>query len=565
MFSNAALLDGAGTLRAIEPSDPSVLGRDFSYREYFTGALRADRAYLSDAFVRAAVPPAPVVAFASAVRDDAGAPLAVLVAALPLSEVSSLVASDLGIRRRSVQVFDRGGHELTRPDADVTASFASHPVVAAALAGRSGAGELTVPRRPERRLVAFAAVPPFGWAAVVHQSRSSAYGPLGGLSARLAATSALAVLMFGLAVVAGGRLLRRLEREQSRSAAILTSIADGVVIVEPDGRIAAMNPAMERLTGCSAADLRGLHHAEALTTFDARGREVPWEERVVARAMESGKAVSTQGYGLSLARRDGRRVPVSVAAAPILDGSDKVVGGVAVVRDVAHEVEVDQLKSALVSTVSHELRTPLTMIRGFAELLATRDLKEQQSREALQQISVSAERLSRLIDDLLSVSRIEAGRLVVRSEPLELADAVGEAIATLPPDREARVELNGATAVLADPDMLVQILTNLTSNAAKYSPPGCPVFVECRRNGPVVEISVRDEGIGLSETEVSHLFEKFYRVERAEVRRAGGTGLGLYITKHLVELQGGQIWVRSEPGQGSTFTFTLPASGSEGG
>ena len=564
-FSNAALLDGAGTLRTIDPSDPSVLGRDFSFREYFAGAVRADRAYLSDVFVRAAVPPAPVVAFASAVPDDSGAPLAVLVAALPLSELSSLVAGDLGIRRRSVQVFDRAGHELTRPEADVTASFASHPVVASALAGRSGAGELTVPRRPDRRLVAFAPVSPFGWAVLVDQGRSSAYGPLGGLSARLAATTALAILTFGIAVVVGGRLLRRLEREQDRSAAILASIADGVVIVEPDGRVAAMNPAMERLTGCSAGDLLGLHHTEALTTFDRRGKEIPWEERIVARAMDSRTAVSTQGYGLSLATRDGRRIPVSIAAAPILDASDHVLGGVAVVRDVSHEVEVDQLKSALVSTVSHELRTPLTMIRGFAELLTTRDLKERQSREALQQISASAERLSRLIDDLLSVSRMESGRLVVRVESVELAHAVGEAIAALPPDREARVQLNGATTALADPDMLIQILTNLISNAVKYSPPGCPVFVEARRVGATVEVSVGDEGIGLSESEISHLFEKFYRVERAEVRRVGGTGLGLYITKHLVELQGGQIWVRSEPAQGSTFTFTLPASGPDGG
>ena len=560
-FSSVVIVDRDGRVQNLDPPDPSAIGADHSTHPEFSEAARSNGSYLSDVAVEPEQEPS--IAVSAVVRDPGGPPLSVLTAMVPVSALA-VEARDFGVAG-SLAVFDRAGHDLTRPEIPVTRSFASQPVVAEALAGRSGAGEVDVPGRKGRRLAAWAPVPGTGWAVVVDQPRGSAYGPLGGLNARLAGISALIVLAAGVGAVSGSRLLRRLERERSRSTAILASIADGVITVDADGRISSVNPAMEELMGYSEAELRGRLHADAISTFDERGRLIPQEERIVVRAVASGRRIATQGYGLSLLTRDGRRVPVSVAAAPIFDCSGEVLGGVAVTRDISDELEVDQLKSALVSTVSHELRTPLTMIRGFAELLTTRDLGEERSREALGQISVSAERLSRLIDDLLSVSRIESGRVVLHAVPVELNPAIQDALATLPPGREARVELDGVTAALADPDMLVQILTNLVSNAAKYSPPGSPVVVEARPSGASVEISVRDEGIGLSEAERAELFGKFYRVDRPEVSRVGGTGLGLYITKNLVEMQGGQIWVSSERGQGSTFTFTLPMPDSKEG
>ena len=560
-FSSVVVIDGDGRLRNIEPPNPSALGADLSTRPGFAEALQSKGPYVSDAMGQRDQDR--FIAVASVVRDPAGLPLSVLAATLPVSALF-VDAGDFG-SAGSVAVFDRVGHELALPEIPVAQSFASHPVVARALAGESGAGEVEVPGRKGRRLAAWAPVPGVGWAVLVDQPRASAYGPLGGLNARLAGISAVIVLAAVIGAVSGSRLLRRLERERSRSAAILASLADGVITVDIDGRISKVNPAMEELLGYSEAELRGRLHADAISTFDERRRIIPQEERLVVRAAASGRRIATQGYGLSLLTRDGRRVPFSVAAAPILDRSGGVLGGVAVTRDISDELDVDQLKSALFSTVSHELRTPLTMIRGFAELLTTRDLGEERSREALGQISQSAERLSRLIDDLLSVSRIESGRVVLHAVPVELKAAIQHALAALPPGREARVELDGATVALADPDMLVQILTNLVSNAAKYSPPGSPVVVEARPNGALVEISVRDEGIGLSEAERAELFGKFYRVDRPEVSRVWGTGLGLYITKNLVEMQGRQIWVRSEPGQGSTFTFTLPMPDSKEG
>jgi PAS domain S-box-containing protein len=349
------------------------------------------------------------------------------------------------------------------------------------------------------------------------------------------------------------------ERERSRSDAILASIADGAVITDPFGMIVAINPAMEELAGWSKEEARGQPYAQVYPLFDTRGQEISEEGRFLARAMAGREVVASRGYDVVLVARDGRRVPVSVKGAPIIDERGDLTGGVDVLRDVSHEREVDQLKSALVSTVSHELRTPLTMIQGFSELLLSREVAPEQVREALEMINSSAMRLSRLIDDLLSVSRIESGRLVIRKGPVELEEVLQEVAASFPRDPEIRIDVNGGVPpLLADRDMLFQIVTNLVSNAVKYSLPGSPVAVSANQKGESVEVSVEDRGIGMTEEEIAQLFQKFWRVDRPEVKNAGGTGLGLYITKNLVELQGGQLWVRSDYGSGSTFSFSLP-------
>jgi signal transduction histidine kinase len=225
----------------------------------------------------------------------------------------------------------------------------------------------------------------------------------------------------------------------------------------------------------------------------------------------------------------------------------------------ALRVRTDTLEQH-VSTVSHELHTPLTMIQGFSELLLTRTLTQEKAREALRQINSAATRLSRLIEDLLSVSRLESGRLTVRAAPVGLAEVVQEVVGGLPTERDIEVDLEpGLPPLTADRDMMVQILTNLLSNALKYSPPDTPVSVRARPRGATVEIAVKDLGIGLTEHEKERIFGKFFRADRDEVREAGGTGLGLYITKQLVERQGGRITVQSEPGLGSTFLCALPA------
>jgi PAS domain S-box-containing protein len=354
-----------------------------------------------------------------------------------------------------------------------------------------------------------------------------------------------------------------LRRSEARKTALLESIAEGVITTDADGRITSINPAMERLSGWRQVEAVGRNYSEVYPAFDAFGEPVPQQERILTRALADKAIVTSRGFDMFFRIRDGRRVPVSATAAPISGADGESVGAVEVIRDISDEQEVDQLKSSLVSTVSHELRTPLTMIQGFSELLLTRDLAEKRSQEALKQINASAERLSRLIEDLLSVSRIDSGRLAARVEPERLDKVIEEVVAGFDERKNRSVAVDvepHLPKVMADRDKLVQILTNLVSNALKYSAPHTPVDVAAGRVGSSVQVAVTDRGIGLTEEEQSQLFSKFFRADRDEVRDARGTGLGLYIAKSLVEMQSGQLWVNSRIGEGSTFHFSLPVA-----
>ena len=558
---STAALDGTGKLMALDPLDPSALGKDFSSRDYFRGAVASKGPYLSEAFRQKAEPRVVVVAFAVAIRDSSGKVVGVLVSTLPISEFALLSKQVDVPNSGSLQIFDQNGQALSGPPDRELKTYKGHAVIADALAGKTGITETTLPGSSGSRLVAFAPVPDIGWAVLVEQPRSKAFRAITELTSRLSAVAGLIALVVLIASLVLFRLIDALDEEGTKTEAILDSAAEGVVTTDVDGRVIAINPAMERLSGWAEEVVIGKPYVEVFPLFDARGEQVPREERLLTRAMDKREVVATHGFELMLLTKDGRRVPVAITAAPILGDEGRVLGGVDVIRDVSHEREVDQMKSALVSTVSHELRTPLTMIQGFSELLLTRDFDPSKSRDALEQINVSAERLARLIDDLLSVSRIESGRLVVRRIPVDLGEAINQVAQPFSVQRDLRIEIEPSIPhVLADRDMLIQVLTNLIGNAAKYSHGDSPITVKAGHSGQSVEISVADEGIGLTDEEIAHLFEKFYRVDRPEVQEAGGTGLGLFITKSLVEILGGQIWVTSSEGAGSTFAFSLPAA-----
>jgi PAS domain S-box-containing protein len=351
------------------------------------------------------------------------------------------------------------------------------------------------------------------------------------------------------AMLAINRLMRRHDRLRREASAIVASIGDAVLVTDSDWNVLWVNPALEKLVGWPSSEIRGRPAAQTFRLFDERGDRADFRD--------SGQ--------LSVEDKEGNRVPIQITTAPLLDESGGMLGHVVVTRDVSREREIDSLKSNLVSTVSHELRTPLTMIKGFSELLLTKDLSKERFEKALVEINNSADRLSRLIDDLLSVSRIESGRLGLDLQDVEIRDVI-EALISSFSDRENRRFFADADdlTVRGDEDKVVQILTNLLSNAVKYSHDGSAIRITAHRSEGSAEIAVTDEGIGLTDSDTQMVFEKFGRVERPEVQQAGGTGLGLYITKSLVEAHGGQIWVEPGPGNaGSRFAFTLPLSEKE--
>jgi signal transduction histidine kinase len=227
--------------------------------------------------------------------------------------------------------------------------------------------------------------------------------------------------------------------------------------------------------------------------------------------------------------------------------------------------EVNRLQTEFVGIVSHELRTPLTALLGFSELLLTQDVADSDRREWTTLLHNGAQRLRHLVEQLLDVSRIDHARLDLRLGPVSVAQATGQAlqsIAAMPPGLEITQHFEpGLPPVLADHEKLVQILTNLVSNALKYSPDGGQITVDARRIGASVRIEVTDQGLGLPPEELDSIFERFHRVDDERRRTIEGTGLGLYITRQLVEMHGGAITVHSlGKGRGSTFTVLLPIS-----
>ncbi|MFZ0664454.1 MAG: ATP-binding protein, partial [Acidimicrobiales bacterium] len=303
---------------------------------------------------------------------------------------------------------------------------------------------------------------------------------------------------------------------------------------------------------------------EAFPFVEDRNQPVTWSDSAVGKALTQRRVVASHGFNQSLLATNGTSVPVAVTASPLIGEDGQLSGAVAVIRDVSREREVDELKSSLVSTVSHELRTPLTMIRGFSELLLSRtDLDSKRSREALEHIHDSSRRLGRLIDDLLSVSRIESGSLSSELRHVDIRSVLDDVLVSFASHGRNRivVDLDPRTPfVIADPDQLFQVLTNLISNALKYSPAASEVRISGRTVNDELHVSVADQGIGMTPKEAALVFGKFARVDRPEVRQVGGTGLGLYITRRLVDLMGGTIWVRSKGGEGSVFTFSLRIS-----
>jgi PAS domain S-box-containing protein len=563
-FSSFDVISGAGRVEGRWPSDPAAIGTDVSSTSFFKGVTGTGHQYVSGASQQTAPPRELVVGLAAPVRSRSGQIVGVLQGTLATSALG-LTIGGVGLGNGgSLVIIDQAGHPLSGPAASATRSFKTMPLLAKALAGGTGSGTGDVPGYPGSRLVGYASVPTIGWAVLAEEPSSTLDSLLAGLTDRLLAIGLLIlVLALGTAFLVG-RLLRQLTREHEQTGAVLSSVGEGVATLDSSGRPVRVNPALERLGGRPACDMENRDWSEAFPLYDQRGDPITWEESIPAQAIRERSVVTTSGYELHLARSDGNRVPIAITAAPLVI-ADEIVGAVVVLRDISQEREVDQLKTSLVSTVSHELRTPLTMIQGFSELLLTRDdLGRERSRDALQQVHSSAQRLGRLIDDLLSVSRIESGKLTVEVAPVDLAAVISEVVASFEAQTGRRfvVELDsGLAQALGDRDKIVQVITNLVSNAVKYSPAPSSVEIVARSGDNYAEVSVIDHGIGMTEEEQSHVFEKFTRADRPEVRKAGGTGLGLYISKSLVEIQRGQLWVRSTPEGGSTFSLSLPLAG----
>jgi PAS domain S-box-containing protein len=361
--------------------------------------------------------------------------------------------------------------------------------------------------------------------------------------------------------IENARLFEAVVGEQWKTRLILQSIADGVYTVKRSGHILTFNPAAERITGWPVAKAQGQLCSTVFRDVEADG--LGHHTRLIQQALETGQPVSSGPDEPAILRRDGREIFLSSSAAPLLNREGSVVGAVVAFRDVSAEREFDRLKSDFISLVSHELRSPLASISASAELMLQSPHDEKLSREMLPIVHVQSQNLIRLVKNILDISQIEAGQIKVREEPVTLLPIVRRAIRSFQAQTDRHQIMLKAPDlvpfVMADSNKIEVVLNNLLKNAIKYSPDGGRILIEVAdmANGEIV-VNVIDEGIGIPLEHHDKIFDRFYRVDAGDDRKFYGHGLGLHISKRLVELQGGRIWVRSRKNQGSCFSFTLP-------
>jgi len=339
---------------------------------------------------------------------------------------------------------------------------------------------------------------------------------------------------------------RQLEAERRQLEAVLTNTEDGVLLVgeNPEEQVILANHAAREAFDMDD-DVTGRPLTEAV------------QDEILIDVFHRAKADDEPAHA-EIPLPDDRTLNAHVTPIP-------GVGRVAVMQDITYHKELDRMKSEFVSTVSHDLRSPLTSIKGFADLLpAVGPLNEQQT-YFLEKIQGGVENVTEMISDLLDLGRIEAE---VRME-MALCD-VGEIVEKAVENEQNQAELKEQTlqvqigpdlpAVLGNPLRLGQAVSNLASNAIKYTPEGGHISVSATMEGGQVAVTVEDDGIGIPQDDLPHIFERFYRVDKPETANIVGSGLGLSIVKTIVEKHQGRIWVCSREGEGTTFTFVLPAA-----
>ena len=342
---------------------------------------------------------------------------------------------------------------------------------------------------------------------------------------------------------------------------ILQSAAEGIYGLDPQGYTLFLNPAAARMLGRTADDVIGRPFEAVLGmgAAEAGGDGV----NPVRATLSSG--VGREVKDAAFRRADGSSFPVEYASTPIVEDG-QITGAVVTFRDVTERREVERMKDEFVSVVSHELRTPLTSIRGSLGLLAAGKLGEvpEKGRRMLEIAVQNTDRLVRLINDILDIERIESGTVTMELRSVDASDLVHQSVEVMSAMADkAGVRLYAWTdrqPLEADPDRILQVLTNLLSNAIKFSPPESEVSLTTETADGEVVFRVRDAGRGIPADRLESIFERFSQVDSSDAREKGGTGLGLAICRSIVQQHGGRIWVESTPGQGSTFTFTLPTS-----
>jgi two-component system cell cycle sensor histidine kinase/response regulator CckA len=362
---------------------------------------------------------------------------------------------------------------------------------------------------------------------------------------------------------------KALRESEEKLGLILETIPLGLVVTNARGKIIQVNKAMINLSRFSKKEFIG----KSYLNFAEKEDRNRMEKNRIEAIVDGGN----QGKEYALKRRDGSKFPTKITWAPIKGATGNIIGVLALIEDIAERRkaeeehnkvieyrELDRLRTDLLSTVSHELRTPLAGIKGYTTLLMDyyNKLKRTQKWESLVAIDSSTDRLTDLIDHLLDISRMDSGLFKLKLQPINLNElltaAMNEAKLRSPKFEFKKKMDKRLPRVTGDPQRLRQVIDNLIDNAVKYSKERTEIILRTEIRPEEVLVSISDHGMGITATELTKIFDRFYRIEERLKKDPGGLGLGLSLCKSLVEAHGGKIWVESEVDKGSTFYFTIP-------
>jgi PAS domain S-box-containing protein len=379
------------------------------------------------------------------------------------------------------------------------------------------------------------------------------------------------------------KLAGSLHNEKEKSNIILSAIQDGVVLIDSQQIIRHFNQGASNITGWDTQEAEGLDWRSVFKFTNTKGEEVPTEQTSIARSFASGQTV--RDNSVNMLTKSNNTIAASFSVSPLVDNAKHPTGLVAVFRDVSEERAEQNQRAEFISTASHEMRTPVAAIEGYLSLALNEKVAtiDNRARGYLDKAHSSTQHLGQLFQDLLTSAKAEDGRLTNHPSVVEM----GEFVEQLTQDLRFSAEKKGLSMeflfgsteikdashpnepgeankvirplyyVHADADRIREVITNMFDNACKYTAEG-RVSLGLTGNDGVVQVYVRDTGAGIPPEDIPHLFQKFYRVDNSATRTVGGTGLGLFICRKIIELYQGRIWVESELGKGSTFYINLP-------
>jgi PAS domain S-box-containing protein len=351
--------------------------------------------------------------------------------------------------------------------------------------------------------------------------------------------------------------------QRAEAEALFTSIGDGAISTDEFGRITRVNPTAQQLLGFSEAELVNSWFPKKIMAVTYDDKPINLIDRPITKAFLTGKPVSEKLY---YRRKDGHKIALSVNISPIILNG-KPLGAIEVFRDITLEQEIDRMKSEFISLASHQLRTPLSATKTYTHMLFDGYMGKLNpaQKKALTTIISATDRMNELISTLLNVTRIESGNVEVTPKLLRLdkiAEEVIKEVDLMASNKSIKLSLivkgKSSPSIKTDSLIVKEVMTNLISNALKYTPEGGTVELIIHPRKDFVLVEVRDTGWGIPKYSQEQVFSKFFRAQNIVQRETTGTGLGLYLVKGLLEALGGEIWFVSDEGKGTKFSFSLP-------